>query len=228
MQLRYHPFRLIAALLLTSSCALMSAQVIKGTVYDATGAVVTGARVMLMNQDYVKLAETKSGDHGEFSFADAKQGLHFVQVKMPMFLLSQQHVVVEPDKTARLHMVLTVARGEDEYDIVSDLQPTTDSRSAQVPEVRAGGRVQGFKRVSGTPPAYPGAAAKRGSSGTVALFGTVKADGTLAGLVPLSSADPDLLKASMDAVGSWRYEPMMLDGIPVETNTTIVFNFRYK
>ena len=217
-----------AAMILTLSGGLLSGQVLTGAVYDGTGAVVRDARVMLMDQDYVKLAETKSGDRGEFSFSDAKPGLHFVQVKKPTFLLCQQHVVVEPKRVAHLYMVLAVARGSDEYDIVSDAAQPAPPDAAPLPEVRVGGRVEGFERVSGTPPAFPAAAVKRGASGAVALFGTVKLDGTLAAIIPLASPDPDLLQASLDAVNRWRFEPMRLDGVPVETNTTIVFNFRYK
>jgi TonB family protein len=214
--------------MLALCCAALHAQVIAGTVYDSTGAVVSAARVMLMDQDYVKLAETASGAHGEFAFAGAKPGLHFVQVKKPMFLLCQQHVVVEPNRTAHLYMVLAVARGDDEYDIATDATPAAPPGPAPAPEFRVGGKVEGFERVSGTPPAFPAAALARGASGTVALFGTVKTDGTLGALLPLTSPDPDLLKAAIDAVRAWRYQPMRLDGVPVETSTTIVFNFRYK
>jgi len=217
-----------AAVLLAFSCAFANAQAIAGRVYDGTGAVVNDARVMLMDQNYIKLAETTSSEHGDYSFSDAKPGLHFVQVKKPMFLLCQQHVVVEPKRTAHLYMVLTVARGEDAYDIMSDAAPGTSAIMATGRELRAGGNVEGFKRVSGTPPAFPAAAVKRGASGTVVLFGTVKSDGTLSAILPLASPDPDLLQSSLAAVSGWRYAPMRLDGVPVETSTTIVFNFGYK
>ena len=40
------------------------------------------------------------------------------------------------------------------------------------------------------------------------------------------SGPPLLVKAAMDAVRQWRYRPTMLDGEPVEVETTIqvVFN----
>jgi TonB family protein len=215
------------ALLIISPC-LVKAQAINGAVYDRTGAMVTGARVMLMDQNYVKLAETQSDNRGEFSFAEAREGLHFVQVKKPMFLLCQQHVIVEPKRTAHLFMVLTVARGDEEYGIVSDAAPGAPARASRLAEYRAGGKVEGFKRISGTAPAFPAAAAERGASGTVVLFGTVRTDGTLGAVVPLTSPDPDLLKESINTVSGWRYEPMRLDGVPVETDTTIVFNFGHK
>jgi len=225
---RTHASLPLAVVLLAFSCAFVNAQAITGRVYDGTGAVVNEARVMLMNQNYVKLAETTSGEHGGFSFSDPKPGLHFVQVKKPMFLLCQQHVVVEPKRTAHLYMVLTVARGDDVYDIMTDAALGTPASTATGREVRVGGNVEGFKRVSGTPPAFPTAAVKRGASGTVVLFGTVKTDGTLSAILPLADPDPDLLQASLAAVSGWRYEPMRLDGVPVETSTTIVFNFGYK
>jgi protein TonB len=87
--------------------------------------------------------------------------------------------------------------------------------------------VQGHKRVAGRPPAFPEAAARRAASGTVALYYTIRADGSVADVVRLTSGDPDLEKASVDAVSGWRYEPMKLNGIPVDTNNIIVFSFRY-
>jgi outer membrane biosynthesis protein TonB len=83
-------------------------------------------------------------------------------------------------------MVLTVARGGDEYDIVTEAQPGARPNNTRASEIRAGGKVEGFKRVSGTPPAFPVEAAKRGASGTVALFGTVRTDGALAEVTPLA------------------------------------------
>jgi protein TonB len=39
-------------------------------------------------------------------------------------------------------------------------------------------------------------------------------------------ANPELAAAAMDAVKQWRYEPTLLNGVPVEVVTTISVNYR--
>jgi TonB family protein len=200
---------------------------VTGVVQDETGGLVAGARVLLMDQDYVKLAETKSSETGTFSFPEVKPGLHFVQVKQPKFMLCQQHVEVRPAGEHHLYMVLRVARGLEQVEIKGDPIPGAEASKAAVAALRAGGRVEGYKRIAGRWPAFPDAARNRAASGTVTLYYTIRSDGAVADIVPLSPGDPDLEKASVDAVSAWRYEPMKLNGVPVETNNIIVFTFRY-
>jgi TonB family protein len=203
-----------------SAAGAGTAETIRGTVFDATGTVVTQARVMLMDQDYVKQAETKSGSRGEFSF-ECKPGFYFVQVKRPMFQMYQQHVDLKPGVQPQLYAVLDVARGVEQIGIGTGIV-------APPPDValREGGKVEGFKRLSGWMPRYPEAAAARNASGTVALFARIRLDGSPGDVATLGAADPDLEKAARDAVASWRYAPMKLDGMPVETSTIIQFDLR--
>ena len=175
---------------------------------------------MLMDQDYMKLAETKPGSRGEFSF-ECKPGFYFVQIKRPYFQMHQQHVDLRPGSEPYVYAVLDVARGLDPVVVGT-------GKLAPPPQftLRHGGKVEGHKRLSGKWPPYPEAAAARNASGRVALFARVRLDGSLGDVVTLGAADPDLEKAARDAVATWKYSPMKLDGIPVETATTIVFEFR--
>ena len=45
-------------------------------------------------------------------------------------------------------------------------------------------------------------------------------------LSPYNDADPSLTSAAMAAVGQWRYQPTLLNGLPVEVVTTITAAFR--
>ncbi len=209
-------------------CAGMSAEEITGTLHDRTGAVISGARVMLISADYVKLAETASGERGEFSFAGLNPGLYFVQAKKPMFHLAQQHVSLKHDQPARICMMASVPRGDSVFTITTDRLHGVEPLPANPKPSRPGGKVEGYKVLSGRPPGFPEAAKQRGANGRVVLLATIQTDGTLADIITLESPDPELEKASLDAFGKWRYAPMKLDGVPVTSDTMVIFDFQYR
>jgi protein TonB len=52
-------------------------------------------------------------------------------------------------------------------------------------------------------------------------------NGGLIGLQPMNQlANPDLAAAAMEAVRQWQYSPTLLNGVPVEVQTTITVNFK--
>jgi protein TonB len=52
-------------------------------------------------------------------------------------------------------------------------------------------------------------------------------DGTLLSLrVMNSQVDPELARAAVEAVSKWRYSPTLLNGEPIEVDTTIMVNFK--
>lgn len=76
-----------------------------------------------------------------------------------------------------------------------------------------------------TLPQYPAIARAARIQGTVVLQATIAQDGTIQNLRVING--PTMLQqAAMDAVRSWRYKPYLLNGEPVEVETTIsvVFN----
>jgi TonB family protein len=203
-----------------------AAQTITGTVYDPTGALVSGARVMLM-EDYVKLQETKSGERGEFSFAGLKPGLYYVQIKQPVFSLFQQHVEVKDGQPAHIHAILPLARSSDVLSIRGPVAPAGVKRGATgIRAQRAGGKVQPPRLQKMVPPAYPAGAEKRGAEGPVVIDAAIKIDGTLGEPMVLEAPDAALEAAALEAIRQWRYQPMRLNGQPVECRSTVVFDFR--
>jgi TonB family protein len=215
-------------LLLTGLVAVrpLMAQSIEGTAFDTSGAVVPGARVMLM-VDYVKNAETVTDDRGHFSFSGLEPGMYFVQIKQPKFSLSQQHVVVEQDRTANVYAVLTPGRMSDEVAVRSGVAgPAPGNRKAQPYTPQLGGTLD-LPRPLGPPrPRYPEGAAQAGIHGTVVLYARIKLDGKLEILAVLASPDPELEAEARRAAGEMRYDPMKLNGKPVECETELRFDFQ--
>jgi protein TonB len=73
-------------------------------------------------------------------------------------------------------------------------------------------------------PAYPVLAKQTGIQGEVVLHAIIDREGRVA-QVEVVSGHPLLVKAAMDAVLTWRYRPTMLNGLPVEVETTIRVGF---
>ena len=74
-------------------------------------------------------------------------------------------------------------------------------------------------------PVYPEAARKAGLQGLVVMDAVIAPDGSVKRLRPVSG--PDLLAQSATAaVQSWKFEPYLSSGKPVEVETTIAIEFR--
>jgi protein TonB len=86
--------------------------------------------------------------------------------------------------------------------------------------VRVGGNVQQARMVRMIQPTYPAIAKQAHIQGTVVLHAIIAKDGTVQEL-QLMGGPPLLVKAAMDAVRQWRYQPTLLNGDPVEVDTTI-------
>ena len=86
--------------------------------------------------------------------------------------------------------------------------------------IRVGGNVASAKLVRQVTPLYPPIAKTAHISGTVILHAVIAKDGTIQELTYVSGP-PLLMKNAMDAVRQWRYSPTLLNGEPVEVDTTI-------
>lgn len=87
--------------------------------------------------------------------------------------------------------------------------------------------VQLEKTVEGAEPVYPALARQTRVQGTVRLHAIIGTDGRVEELEVISG-HALLIKSALDAVRKWRYAPTMLNGRPVEVDTTIdvIFSLR--
>ncbi|MGO9318260.1 MAG: energy transducer TonB [Terracidiphilus sp.] len=109
-----------------------------------------------------------------------------------------------------------------------DLNRDLFSRSASGPAVhpsvtgplRISTSVEEGLLIQKTMPVYPAFARTTGTSGTVTLAAIISKNGTIENLRVISG--PMMLQqAALDAVRTWRYRPYLLDGQPVEVETTV-------
>jgi periplasmic protein TonB len=81
------------------------------------------------------------------------------------------------------------------------------------------GVMQG-RKLSGTDPRYPAIAIAAHVQGTVVLKATISKAGSIENL-RFVSGPPMLEQAAEDAVRTWRFRPYLLNGEPVEIETTV-------
>ena len=93
-----------------------------------------------------------------------------------------------------------------------------------VQKVRVSQGVLQGNAISQPKPVYPPIAKSARISGSVVLAATISKNGSIENL-RLVSGHPMLVPAAMDAVKQWRYRPYMLNGEPVEVETSITVNF---
>jgi protein TonB len=84
--------------------------------------------------------------------------------------------------------------------------------------------VQEAKVIARPNPLYPPLARQARIQGKVTLHAIIDKDGRVSQL-EVVSGHPLLVKAALDAVQNWRYQPTILNGEPVEVDTTIDVNF---
>jgi TonB family protein len=106
-----------------------------------------------------------------------------------------------------------------EFDRAKDVKPPV--------RVQVEGDVQAAKILKKVSPSYPDAARREGLEGTVRLHAIIGRDGGV-GQVRVIRGYCSLSEVSLPAVKQWRYTPTLLNGEPVEVDTTIdvIFSLR--
>jgi periplasmic protein TonB len=99
-------------------------------------------------------------------------------------------------------------------------QPPSEKRP-----VKVSGGVMQAQLISRVEPRYPVLGVQIHLQGTVHLHAIISRDGRITSL-EVVSGHPLLVQAALDAVRQWRYRPTLLDGQPVEVETTITVEFR--
>jgi len=112
----------------------------------------------------------------------------------------------------------------------SAVEPHNDAAGGEPPNkvtynrVRISGGVAESHLIHKIVPAYPEQAKQSRIQGTVILQAVIDKEGHIIELTPISG-HPMLVPTALDAVRQWRYSPYILNGDPVEVQTTVTVNF---
>lgn len=199
--------RLTAILLIAAPFAIsQSTRPLSGRVVDATGQGIGGVAVEAVPFKGDKLATVTAAD-GTYTFDGLIPGRYLVNVRKSDFEGAILFTEIIAGETARLNTTLR------------QFGPGEPQR------VRVGGNVQARNLTTKVQPAYPREAKQQGIQGTVALNVVISREGKPDMITLVSSPDPSLTAASVEAVRQWEWRPTLLNGNPVEVMTRVDVNF---
>jgi TonB family protein len=206
---------------------------ISGTVYDPTGALVSGAKVTATNTDDGVRTTRVTDNSGTYSFT-LPPGPYIVEIEAKGFQrLLQENIQVKAGQTVGLNIKLSVGATEHltvtakPPAVAPPPPPSPPPADAAVkpagPQRISAGVMQGLI-VSQPQPVYPDQAKAQHVQGVVVLGARIAKDGTVED-VQAYAGPPLLIVSAVDAVRQWKYKPFMLNGEPTEVQTTININY---
>ena len=152
-----------------------------------------------------------------FSFGTVTTGFNKV-VKMQGRYLARELLFFEGK-----HKILSATVDSIEGLALSDpaLTRPPDVPATKLVKVQIGARVAVGFLVKTQYPVYPQDAKDSHLQGTVVLQATIGADGRVHDLSVVSAPCPSMAASAMWAVSQWEYKPYLLNGEPVEVETTV-------
>ncbi|MBI1899299.1 MAG: TonB family protein [Acidobacteria bacterium] len=195
-----------------------------GTVRDVVG-VVPGADVIAVHKESGSEYRAISDSVGNYALPGLPGGTYTIEVRKPGFrLLKVGGIQLSASKGLKLDHYLELGRLQETINVSAEGTPRAVAAAAD-PKIRVSGNVQAAKLRKMARPAYPPAAKEQGIEGSVIMRAVVSKEGKVVNLQVLSSSDPELARAAMEAVQQWEYMPTLLNGDPVEIVTDVVVNF---
>jgi TonB family protein len=219
------------AILLFSSAngTAAGAATVSGTITDASGAMVPTARLLLTPVGEGKTYAATSNEVGSWELRSVAAGEYTLEVRRPGFAAYRQRMIVPEDKPVQLDVRLSVGMIEENLNVQGQglPQPSAAPRPAGMPSrISIGGNVQAAKLLRQPRPAYPPHLKSAGITGLVVLQAVIGREGDIIRLESIApDVHPDLVEAATAAVQQWKYQPTLLNGVPVEVVTVVNVNF---
>lgn len=201
---------------------------LKGTVYDATGAVVP--EVALALEDAAGPTATATTDsQGRFDVPAIRAGEYSLTAQRPGFQKLRQTFTLSARPDWDRAIILQLGTVSESIRVAADRKAaaatTTDAPAAPTP-VRVGGNIRAPMKTHDVKPVYPASMRDAGREGTVALEAIIGRDGLVHSLRVLGAhVHPDFAIAAAEAARQWRFTPTLLNGEPVDVVMNVSVEF---
>jgi TonB family protein len=208
----------------TVRLAARAPQGVSGTVYDASGGIVAGAKVMLDGQEPQHF-EAETNPDGKFELTAIPPGRYTLSVSLAGFKTFQESLDLQASSAWSRVITLQLGDVQETINVRSTRLAPRDTKSAPI-RVRVGGNVEPPRKTHDVRPVYPESMREAGIEGVVPLEAIIDRAGTVQSVRVLTAAvHPELVRAAADAVRQWRFDPTRLNGTPVEVvmNVSITF-----
>jgi TonB family protein len=198
-----------------------------GTIYDATGAVMPGVTVALVDANELKWDAT-SAANGRFEFPAIGPGEYVLEVALVGFRTLRQNVELRDARDWERAVTLQVGSLQETVTVRASRETVPKHLKAwgtQGP-VRVGGNIRAPKKIRDVRPVYPASMRTAGLTGVVPVEAVIGRDGTVTSVRVLSAqVHPDFAIAAVDAVRQWQFTPTLLNRVPVDVVITVSVRF---
>jgi TonB family protein len=201
-----------------------------GSIHDPSGTGVANATIIMSNHEAKTMDMTTSDGEGNFNFKPLPAGNYELQVLKPGFETYRlPQISLDAGRDFSETFTLQVGAITEHVMVVPEnsAKPVpVETTSGKPSRLSVGGNIQGAKIITKVQPVYPDSAKSAGVSGTVILHAVVGMNEKPLSLRVMNSrVDPELARSAVEAVSQWRYTPTLLNGEPIEVDTTVMVNF---
>jgi TonB family protein len=109
------------------------------------------------------------------------------------------------------------------FSIAQSTEP--QSEHSQPMRIKIEDNVQAAAIITKVPPKYPDEAKRKHIEGQIILHAVIAVDGAVKNLTVISGPQ-ELTQTTLEAVKQWRYKQTLINGDPVEVDTTITVDYR--
>lgn len=201
---------------------------LSGTIYDATGGVLPGVKVALVDANEITQVVTSNAS-GRFEFPPVIPGKYVLAATLVGFRALRHEFELRDARDWDRAVTLQVG---DVMETIMIRESRVAVPQQQVPfrvkpqAVRVGGNVRAPRKELDVHPVYPAAMREAGLTGVVPIEAVIGRDGSVASVRVLSAqVHPDFAISAVDAVRQWRFTPTLLNGVPVDVVMTVSVQF---
>jgi TonB family protein len=218
-----------------------------GTLVDQTNAVLPNVAVMVTNPAAQTRHEVRSDRTGHFEVLGLPDGEYQVSIAEPGFATVIEPISIAGRDVTRtfqmhvgdLHETLSITSGGPAYTSDPELRTKARQRAEQRMQKVAercggngaataasgvGGNILQPTKIADVKPRYPENLQAAKVGGIVILEVLIGTDGAVRD-VQVSSGDPDLGHAAVEAIRQWEFSPTYLNCTPVEVRMGVTANF---
>lgn len=198
-----------------------------GTIYDATGAVMPGVTVALVDANELERKATSTAS-GRFEFPAVSPGKYVLEAALVGFRPLRQNVELRDARDWERAVTLQVSTLQESITVRASratVPPQLKPSGAPVP-VRVGGNVRAPMKIRDVRPVYPASMREAGLTGLVPVEAVIGRDGAVTSVRVVSAqVHPDFAIAAVDAVRQWEFTPTLLNGVAVDVVITASVRF---
>jgi|SRR5688572_10026188 len=198
-----------------------------GTVYDVGGGVIPGVTLALVDAKGTRVAATSNAS-GRFEFPAVAPGRFVLEATLLGFTSLRHEFELRNARDWDRAVTLQLGDLEEVLYVRATRLDPLPPPSPGLPRapIRVGGSVRVPQKAFDVKPIYPDTMRRAGFSGVVPIEAVIGKDGSVSSVRVMSAqVHPDLAIAAANAVRQWRYQPTLLNGVPVEVVMTVTVRF---